>query len=199
MWLLELKSFRTKKKSSDAAAWVAWSSMLALVIVLGAVLTATQLAAMTSDPARFFNVRVPTVEDFRAPKSEQDVSVNENSLFVYVGREHVAVGSVKSVMSPKPGEDVVLFRNESDWRASFVKKISQWKRARELFPAFVFAFSYDDVGSIAGEVDTVSFLTGAIAELNREVSGGKTHLRPVPVMVGFDATSLASSEKHHEK
>jgi hypothetical protein len=193
MWLLELKSFRTKKRSSDSATWVAWSSILAMTVVVGAVFTASQLAAMSQGSVRFLNVRVPTVEDFRLEKLDSGVSLGEASPVVYVGKDYVTIGAVKAVLSPRPEADVVLIKKTQEWTKEISSNLLAWKRAREVFPAAVFALAYENDADLQTRLRDVQLVSDELAKVNRAMSGSKTEARPLPVFVGFAARQLAKA------
>ncbi len=200
MWLLELRSFRTKKRSSDSTSWVAWSSILALTVVLGAVFTATQLAGMSQASVKFLNVRVPTIEDFQEKMDKRDVVMNEKSPFVHVGNDYVTIGSVKAVLSPRPGGDVVLIKKTENWKAEFSKAVLKWKKAKDVFPSLVFAFAYEEAGTAADQMNTVQSIVLGIDEINKELSkDSKEALTPpIPVFVGFAAQKLASGQNSNK-
>ena len=196
MWKLQMTSFPMRKRSSDLASWVAWSSILAIAIVVGLVLSVTQIAAMSPENVRFLNVRVPTVEDFRMKKPlGDDVVFSRVTPMIFVGKKYVTIGSVAGLMAPRPGGDVVLLKKEGDWLSRLGSSVAEWKRAKEILPSSIVAIAYEENDTLEGRLALVQGILWEMSKANKAL-GGSENL-PSPVFVGFASQKLATALPSH--
>jgi hypothetical protein len=196
MWKPQMTSFPMRKRSSDFASWVAWSSILAIAIVVGLVLSVTQIAAMSSKNVRFLNIRVPTVEDFRTKKpSGDDVVFSSRTPMIFVGKKYVTIGSVAGVIAPRPGGDVVLLKKEADWLSRLGSSVAEWKKAKDILPSSIVAIAYEESDMLESRLALVQGILGEMSKANK-IFGGSENL-PAPIFVGFASQKFATAVPSH--
>lgn len=161
--------FPTRKKSSEQA-WMAWAVIAFVVIAVGWAFYGAELYFMRAREVRFFNFRSPNLKDLRTLPVENEADFSADSLGIFISNDTVVLGSVRNIIAPGPGGDVLVMSRKS-LKQELRQKVPQWKHAKNIFPTRVFGVALDEKLS---DQTNIIMLTGdlmvELAALNKTLS-----------------------------
>ena len=135
------KRFLTKKKLSSFA-WTHWGFALITTIGIGFLFTIIELIKINDRDVVFFNLRTVNTENKKAEKILGETNLQNNSPVFIFEKDHILFGPLRSVIAPKPYNDVMLLEN--NWKEEFCKKINYFDNRKILFPANVFGVIFQN-------------------------------------------------------
>jgi hypothetical protein len=176
-----LSPFPTKKKSFDST-WgsrASWAAILGVCIACSAALTAAMVLLMAPRQVRFLNVRAANLPDLRTAAFPGEVDVDASTPLLFVGAETFVLGTVGSVVAPRPGESVAV-ASRARWKEELTARARALPAMARALPSRAFVVAYDERGDDQGNMSLAREIAGFAAGLNADATRPIIILARVP-------------------
>jgi hypothetical protein len=135
--------FQTKKKLSNAR-HVHWIIAFVVAIGLGYLFIMIEFVKTHDRRVLFYNLKTTVL----SPETDHSAVFNNKSPVFIVYADKIVFGTVDSLVLPKLKKDSLILSKEN-FQEDFNKKIDQYKRAKDIFPAKVVGVLFSEPTGVA--------------------------------------------------